>query len=178
MSWFDARSGAAWRGPVPKFAGFRVNCSQVTFADTLLILLLTPAQFFRRQFLIDNGIRFFEGPRRLEDGPFVLEVYLKAQVISVLADYTCYYWVRRADTSNASSRKIIWVITTTTFVTRSTSWSVTPTPIPRPPLRTLVPRPGVGRVSARAWFVAMMTTAHDLIRALAARLCRRHSRRV
>jgi hypothetical protein len=57
---------------------------------------------FRRQFLVDNGIRFPEGPRRLEDHAFLVPAYFAATTISVLADYTCYYWVFSGDRQNSS----------------------------------------------------------------------------
>jgi hypothetical protein len=55
--------------------------------------LLTPHKVFRRQFLVDTGIRFPEGPRRLEDHAFLVRAYFAATTISVLADYPCYYWL-------------------------------------------------------------------------------------
>jgi poly(ribitol-phosphate) beta-N-acetylglucosaminyltransferase len=71
-----------------------------------LLALMTPHKMFRRQFLLDNGIRFIEGRRRLEDHPFVIEVYLKAKVISVLSDYPCYFWTIREDKSNAGLKPV------------------------------------------------------------------------
>jgi Glycosyltransferases involved in cell wall biogenesis len=55
--------------------------------------LRTPHKMFRRQFLLDTGIRFPEGRRRLEDHAFLVPAYFAATTISVLADYPCYYWV-------------------------------------------------------------------------------------
>jgi glycosyltransferase involved in cell wall biosynthesis len=55
--------------------------------------LLTPHKMFRRRFLVDAGIRFPEGPRRLEDHVFLVRAYFAATTISVLGDYSCYYWV-------------------------------------------------------------------------------------
>jgi poly(ribitol-phosphate) beta-N-acetylglucosaminyltransferase len=80
---------------------FRENRPYATLADAPLLALLTPHKMFRRQFLIDNGLRFTEGPTRFEDHPFVVAAYFAAKVISVLADYTCYYWVAHPDVSNA-----------------------------------------------------------------------------
>jgi glycosyltransferase involved in cell wall biosynthesis len=83
---------------------FTRNRSRVTLADWVgMLWLLSPHKLFRRAFLDEHGIRFPEGRRRLEDHVFVTHAYLHAQAISVLADYTCYYWVRRGDT-NASYR--------------------------------------------------------------------------
>ncbi len=63
--------------------------------DPALLLLLTPHKMFRRAFLLEQGIRFLEGPRYLEDHAFVMTAYFRAEVISVLAGYTCYFWHRR-----------------------------------------------------------------------------------
>ncbi|HET7530409.1 MAG TPA: glycosyltransferase family 2 protein [Mycobacteriales bacterium] len=87
---------------------FRRNKPRATFEDTNLLLLLTPHKMFRRQLLVDNGIRFFEGPRRLEDHPFVVAAYFAADVVSILADYTCYYWIKRPDASNAGKIPREW----------------------------------------------------------------------
>jgi hypothetical protein len=67
--------------------------------DPALLLLLTPHKMFRRAFLLEQDIRFLEGPRRLEDHTFVLTAYFRARVISVLAGYTCYYWHRRENSA-------------------------------------------------------------------------------
>ena len=67
--------------------------------DPALLLLLTPHKMFRRAFLLEQGIRFLEGPRRLEDHAFVMTAYFRARVISVLAGYTCYYWHRRENSA-------------------------------------------------------------------------------
>jgi glycosyltransferase involved in cell wall biosynthesis len=83
---------------------FARNRSRVTLADWVgMLWLLSPHKLFRRAFLDEHEIRFPEGRRRLEDHFFVTHAYLHAQAVSVLADYTCYYWVRRGD-ANASYR--------------------------------------------------------------------------
>jgi poly(ribitol-phosphate) beta-N-acetylglucosaminyltransferase len=80
------------RGPVE--AGlFMENRPQVDLSWGPLWGLLTPHKMFRRQFLVDAGIRFPEGRRRLEDHAFLVLAYFAATTISVLADYSCYYWV-------------------------------------------------------------------------------------
>lgn len=81
---------------------FRVSRDRATLSDAPLLALLTPHKLFRKAFLDQHGIRFPEGRRRLEDHPFVLRAYFLADVISVLADYPCYHWVKRGDASNAS----------------------------------------------------------------------------
>jgi glycosyltransferase involved in cell wall biosynthesis len=80
------------RGPLDA-ALFLENRPQVDLSWGPLWGLLTPHKMFRRQFLVDAGIRFPEGPRRLEDHVFLVRAYFAARTISVLGDYSCYYWV-------------------------------------------------------------------------------------
>lgn len=87
---------------------FERNIPNAVLGVDPLMSLMTPHKMFRRQFLVDNDIRFFEGPRRLEDHPFVIEAFVKAKVISVLSDYACYHWTIREDESNAGLRPIDW----------------------------------------------------------------------
>jgi len=70
-----------------------------------LLGLLTPHKLFRRAFLAEHGLRFPEGRRRLEDHPFVVDAYLRAQRISVLADRPAYHWERREHAPTASSQR-------------------------------------------------------------------------
>jgi glycosyltransferase involved in cell wall biosynthesis len=67
---------------------------------------MTPHKAFRRDFLDLHGLRFPEGRRRLEDHLFVVEAYLRAEVVSVLSDYTCYHHIRRDDGANAAYREL------------------------------------------------------------------------
>ena len=87
---------------------FERNVPNAELGRDALMSLMTPHKMFRRQFLVDNGIRFFEGKRRLEDHPFVIEAFVKAKVISVLSDYACYFWTIRDDQSNAGLRPLDW----------------------------------------------------------------------
>ena len=87
---------------------FEEDVPNAAFGEHALMSLLTPHKMFRRQFLTEHGIRFFEGRRRLEDHPFVMEAYVKAKVISVLSSYPCYLWTIRDDESNAGLRAIDW----------------------------------------------------------------------
>jgi glycosyltransferase involved in cell wall biosynthesis len=87
---------------------FRRNRPRATLADAPLMDSLTPHKLFRRAFLDAHQIRFPEGKRRLEDHLFVVTAYLLASTISVYADYTCYYHIRRSDSSNAGFSAIDW----------------------------------------------------------------------
>ncbi|MEV6165019.1 glycosyltransferase family 2 protein [Streptomyces sp. NPDC052052] len=83
---------------------FRRNHPEATLANAPLIDSLTPHKMFRREFLLEQNLRFPEGDRRLEDHVFVTAAYFAARRISVLSDYVCYYHVGRPDASNAGFR--------------------------------------------------------------------------
>jgi len=84
---------------------FAANRRRVTLAEWPVLLgLLTPHKLFRRTLLDEQGIRFPEGRRRLEDHMFVVHAFFHARAVSVLADYPCYHWVRRDAEANASYR--------------------------------------------------------------------------
>jgi glycosyltransferase involved in cell wall biosynthesis len=80
---------------------FRRNHPRATVENAPLIDSLTPHKMIRRAFLDRIGLRFPEGRRRLEDHVFIAEAYLRAENVSVLSDYVCYYHLRRDDSSNA-----------------------------------------------------------------------------
>jgi poly(ribitol-phosphate) beta-N-acetylglucosaminyltransferase len=81
---------------------FRETLRAVPFDSVRLLGLLTPHKLFRRRLLVDHGIRFPEGRRRLEDHLFVVHAYFHAAGISVLADRPYYHWTTRERTPNAS----------------------------------------------------------------------------
>jgi poly(ribitol-phosphate) beta-N-acetylglucosaminyltransferase len=58
---------------------------------------LSAQKLFRRELLTRHGMRFDESLWTGEDALFTMEAYLRADGISVLADYTCYYLVGRED---------------------------------------------------------------------------------
>ncbi|MFK4101874.1 glycosyltransferase family 2 protein [Streptomyces sp. NPDC019531] len=84
---------------------FRRNHPHATVDNAPLIDSLTPHKMFRRAFLDRIGLRFPEGRRRLEDHVFVTEAYLRADNVSVLGDYVCYYHLKRDDASNAGFQR-------------------------------------------------------------------------
>ncbi|MET7455269.1 glycosyltransferase family 2 protein [Streptomyces sp. NPDC005574] len=95
----------AGRGrPVPVEL-FRHNHPRATVENAPLIDSLTPHKMFRREFLDKIELRFPEGRRRLEDHVFVTEAYLRADCVSVLSDYVCYYHVKRDDAGNAGFQR-------------------------------------------------------------------------
>ncbi|MEV6112745.1 glycosyltransferase [Streptomyces sp. NPDC052109] len=84
---------------------FRRNRPHATVGNAPLIDSLTPHKMFRRSFLDRTGLRFPEGRRRLEDHVFVTEAYLRADNVSVIGDYVCYYHLKRDDASNAGFQR-------------------------------------------------------------------------
>ncbi|MGI5229528.1 glycosyltransferase family 2 protein [Actinoallomurus sp. CA-142502] len=74
---------------------FRTDRDRADVLEDNLLGILTPHKLFRRSFLARHGIRFPEGPVRLEDHRFVLRAYFNAGTISVVGDYPCCHWVKR-----------------------------------------------------------------------------------
>jgi poly(ribitol-phosphate) beta-N-acetylglucosaminyltransferase len=97
------RSGKWHVGPI-----FDRNRPRATLEKDPILGILTPHKMFRREFLNKHQLRFFEGPRRMEDHPFVVESFFLADVVSVLADYPVYFWNRRPDKGNAGARPFDW----------------------------------------------------------------------
>ncbi|WP_128428462.1 glycosyltransferase family 2 protein [Streptomyces cyaneus] len=58
---------------------------------------LSAQKLFRRELLTRHNMRFDESLWTGEDALFTMEAYLRADGISVVADYTCYYLVGRDD---------------------------------------------------------------------------------
>lgn len=85
---------------------FQRNIPRARLGVDPLLGLLTPHKLFRTEFLRAHGIRFPDGRVRLEDHRLVMRAYFAAEVISVLADYPCYYWTYRLDRPSASAGPI------------------------------------------------------------------------
>ena len=67
------------------------------FSASKIKFTLSAQKLFRRELLTRHGMRFDESLKTGEDALFTLEAYLRADGISVIADYTCYYLVGRDD---------------------------------------------------------------------------------
>lgn len=89
---------------VPKWI-FRESRDDADILRHHLLALLTPHKLFRAAFVREHGLRFPEGPVRLEDHRFCVPAYFKASKISVLADYPCCHWVKRDDEGNYSANR-------------------------------------------------------------------------
>ena len=85
---------------------FAADRDRATLWDAPLVDTLTVHKLFRRAFLVDHGLRFPEGRRRLEDLAFTLPAYFAAATISILASYPCYYLYWRDDFANISHGRV------------------------------------------------------------------------
>ncbi|MFI5757137.1 glycosyltransferase family 2 protein [Streptomyces sp. NPDC051569] len=86
---------------------FRTNREKCDLTDAPLYDSLTPHKMFRTEFLRENGIAYPEGKRRLEDQLYMMQAYFPAKVVSILGNYTCYYYSKRDDGQNAGSARIV-----------------------------------------------------------------------
>jgi glycosyltransferase involved in cell wall biosynthesis len=85
---------------------FRRNLDDARLVRDPLLALLAPHKLFRRAFLLERGLRFPEGRRRLEDHVFVVPAYFRARRVAVLADYPAYFWLRHETSRNASDARL------------------------------------------------------------------------
>lgn len=76
---------------------FRANQPDADLFTSRIYWALSVQKLFRRQLLERLGLRFDPGLRVGEDQPFTALAYLRARRVSVVADYDCYYLVRRPD---------------------------------------------------------------------------------
>ena len=79
---------------------WRRNIARASIVEDRLLELLTAHRLFRREFLLTHDIRFPERIGLLEDNPFALKSYLRADVVSVLADYPVYRWIVEAENNS------------------------------------------------------------------------------
>lgn len=77
----------------PGWASWRHQSGHVAHFDQALLQCITPHKLYRRQFLLDNDVRFREGRVRLEDFDFNAKAWSRTDRIGVLAEYPCYRWV-------------------------------------------------------------------------------------
>ncbi|MGY5008988.1 glycosyltransferase family 2 protein [Streptomyces sp. 900105755] len=84
---------------------FRHTVDACTIENDELMQSMSPHKMFRRAFVEEHGLRFPEGPWIMEDLLFVSAAYLKAERISILADYPCYYWLKRDDGGNNTQHR-------------------------------------------------------------------------
>ncbi|MFI9261739.1 glycosyltransferase family 2 protein [Streptomyces sioyaensis] len=98
-------AGAEGRGaPVD----LRTTSAAVSVFDSPVYWSLAAYKLFRRAFLEQHRLRFVEGRLLAEDLPFGITALLRAEVVSVFAERTCYYLHGRDDNSNATRQDIDW----------------------------------------------------------------------
>lgn len=83
---------------------FRRNQDRADVFTSEVWNILSAQKLFRKSLIDRLGLRFPNLPIG-QDQPFTAKAYLHADVISVLADYDCYYLVRRDDGGNNTTRQ-------------------------------------------------------------------------
>lgn len=102
----DVLNGKEARTDQPSWAidMYRENLpAHVDRPDEHPLIPTNPHKLYRRQFLIDGGIRFPEGGQQIwEDVFFNVDVAAKRPRVAVLADVPFYHWVRKGETLSSS----------------------------------------------------------------------------
>ncbi|MGX1548434.1 glycosyltransferase family 2 protein [Streptomyces adustus] len=83
---------------------YKENNPDVGLTDSALPWTLANTKLFRRDLVEAHKLRFPENLPVGSDQPFTIEACVRAEKISVVADYTCYYAVKRGDASNITYR--------------------------------------------------------------------------
>lgn len=83
---------------------YKANDSDVSLYGPELPFALANTKLFRRELVEQHKLRFPEDLPVGSDQPFTIEACVRAGRISVVADYTCYYAVKRGDASNITYR--------------------------------------------------------------------------
>lgn len=81
---------------------FHRNQAKTTALQSDVFDAIGPTKMFRKIFLLEKGIRFPVGICTAEDQPFMVHAYILADIISIVADYPCYYVVNHSDKEHAS----------------------------------------------------------------------------
>ncbi|MFG2945774.1 glycosyltransferase family 2 protein [Streptomyces adustus] len=83
---------------------YKESNPDVGLTDSALPWTLANTKLFRRDLVEAHKLRFPENLPVGSDQPFTIEACVRAEKISVVADYTCYYAVKRGDASNITYR--------------------------------------------------------------------------
>ncbi|MFF9348331.1 glycosyltransferase family 2 protein [Streptomyces sp. NPDC014734] len=83
---------------------YKANDPDVSLYGPELPFALANTKLFRRELVERHKLRFPEDLPVGSDQPFTIEACVRARRISVVADYTCYYAVKRGDSSNITYR--------------------------------------------------------------------------
>ncbi|MFI0352782.1 glycosyltransferase family 2 protein [Actinomadura sp. 9N407] len=85
---------------------FVANEPDIDLHDSHLPWVLSNCKLFRRDLVERHKLRFPEDMRIGSDQPFTIEACVRAERISVLGDYTCYYAVLREDGGNITQGSV------------------------------------------------------------------------
>lgn len=90
---------------------FAEDVADAPFPTAELAWALSNTKLFRREPVEAEGLRFPEGMAVCSDVPFTLRAMAKAKRISILADYDCYFAVKRETGENLiySTGPVEWV---------------------------------------------------------------------
>ncbi|MGW7366822.1 glycosyltransferase family 2 protein [Streptomyces sp. NPDC054841] len=83
---------------------YKKSDPDISLYDSALPFTLANTKLFRRELVEQHKLRFPEDLPVGSDQPFTIEACVRAKKISVLADYTYYYAVKRGDASNITYR--------------------------------------------------------------------------
>ncbi|MFH8799560.1 glycosyltransferase family 2 protein [Streptomyces sp. NPDC017936] len=83
---------------------YKENAADVSLYDSALPFTLANTKLFRRDLVEKHKLRFPEHMPVGSDQPFTIEACVRARRISVVADYICYFAVKRGDASNITYR--------------------------------------------------------------------------
>ncbi|MEU9617962.1 MULTISPECIES: glycosyltransferase [unclassified Streptomyces] len=83
---------------------FRSTEANVPLIGSGALYAISNTKMYKRALIEEHNIRYAEDLPVSCDMPFTLEMYVRAKTVSVVADYDCYYAVRRADDSNITYR--------------------------------------------------------------------------
>ncbi|MFF4830461.1 glycosyltransferase family 2 protein [Streptomyces sp. NPDC001315] len=83
---------------------YKESNPDISLTDSALPWTLANTKLFRRDLVEAHKLRFPEDLPVGSDQPFTIEACVRARKISVVADYTCYYAVKRGDASNITYR--------------------------------------------------------------------------
>ncbi|GLZ81889.1 hypothetical protein Afil01_66960 [Actinorhabdospora filicis] len=83
---------------------FRHDEARADLYNSRIYYTLSALKLFRRQFLVDLGVRFPTDLPTGEDQPFTARAYVAAKNISVLSSYECYYATLRDDGGNTTGK--------------------------------------------------------------------------
>lgn len=97
---------------------FAADVDDAEFPTPELAWALSNTKLFRRDLVEDEGLRFPLGMAVCSDVPFTLRAMAKAKRISILADYDCYFAVKRETGGNLiySTGPVEWVAAAETIV--------------------------------------------------------------